>query len=143
MERLYFFAIGNSPGRDESMTIKEVSERYCIPMAILREYESWGLCSTTQKRAGAWQYDDADLEHLSLMMTLLEIGFAIPEVKAYSKLAVQQDTEMQCIQILNQKRYSMLEEIHCREKQLEQLDDLRCHLRKQWEAKQKRPSSRI
>lgn len=26
------------------MTIKEASERYNIPMEILREYEGWGLC---------------------------------------------------------------------------------------------------
>ena len=26
------------------MTIDEASERYQIPMEVLKEYESWGLC---------------------------------------------------------------------------------------------------
>ena len=40
------------------MTINEASERYNIPLEILREYESWGLCGAVKKVMGAWQYDD-------------------------------------------------------------------------------------
>ena len=31
------------------MTIHEASERYNIPIEILREYESWGLCGAVKK----------------------------------------------------------------------------------------------
>ena len=31
------------------MTIHEASERYEIPLKILREYESWGLCGAVKK----------------------------------------------------------------------------------------------
>ena len=44
------------------MTIQEASDRYQIPMNILKEYESWGLCRAVKKVMGAWQYDDEDLE---------------------------------------------------------------------------------
>ena len=37
------------------MTIQEASEHYQIPMKILREYESWGLCGAVKKVMGAWQ----------------------------------------------------------------------------------------
>ena len=30
------------------MTINEVSERYKIPIKILQEYESWGLCGKSK-----------------------------------------------------------------------------------------------
>lgn len=40
------------------MTIQEASDRYQIPMNILKEYESWGLCGAVKKVMGAWQYDD-------------------------------------------------------------------------------------
>lgn len=63
------------------MTIKEASERYNIPMEILREYESWGLCGAVKKVMGSRQYDDTDLERLSLIMTLHDVGFATPEVE--------------------------------------------------------------
>ena len=58
------------------MTIQEASERYMIPIKILKEYESWGLCGAVKKVMGAWQYDDTDLEHLSIIMTLHDIGFS-------------------------------------------------------------------
>ena len=31
------------------MTINEASERYKIPIKILQEYESWGLCGEVKK----------------------------------------------------------------------------------------------
>lgn len=36
------------------MTIQEASRRYKIPVKILREYESWGLCGAVKKVMGAW-----------------------------------------------------------------------------------------
>ena len=47
--------------RGERMTINEASERYSIPLDILKEYESWGLCGAVKKVMGAWQYDDGDI----------------------------------------------------------------------------------
>ena len=46
------------------MTKEEASQHYLIPMDILDEYESWGLCSTVKQVMGQWQYDDQDLERL-------------------------------------------------------------------------------
>ena len=43
------------------MTIEEASEKYNIPIEILKEYESWGLCKAVKKVMGEWQYDDQDL----------------------------------------------------------------------------------
>ena len=50
------------------MTIQEASERYHIPMHILREYESWGLCGAVKKVMGAWQYDEEDIKRLSMII---------------------------------------------------------------------------
>ena len=54
----------------ETMTKQEASERYNIPIWLLDEYESWGLCQEVKKVMGSWQYDDSDLERLSMIMTL-------------------------------------------------------------------------
>ena len=119
------------------MTIHEASERYNIPLEILREYESWGLCGTVKTVMGAWQYDDTDLERLSMIMTLHDVGFENAEIETYMKLLLEQEgTEAQCLRILDEKRGRTLDEIHFREKQLERLDYLRYHIRKQQEAKQ-------
>ena len=68
------------------MTIDEASKRYNIPLNILHEYERWGLCNAVKKVMGAWQYDDTDLERLSLIMTLHDIGFESSEIEIYMKL---------------------------------------------------------
>ena len=47
------------------MTIQEASERYRIPLHILREYERWGLCRDVKDVMGAWQYDQTDIERLA------------------------------------------------------------------------------
>lgn len=113
------------------MTIKEASERYQIPMEILKEYESWGLCGTVKKVMGAWQYDDQDLERLGLIMTLHDIGFQNEEVEEYMRLLLEgENTEERRMQMLNRRRGIALDEIHLREKQLERMDSLRYMIRK-------------
>ena len=67
------------------MTINEASERYKIPIKILQEYESWGLCGEVKKIMGSWQYDDSDIERLSTIMTLHDIGFTNDEVEEYMR----------------------------------------------------------
>ena len=68
------------------MTKQEASERYNIPIWLLDEYESWGLCQEVKKVMGSWQYDDSDLERLSMIMTLHDVGFTRSEIETYMHL---------------------------------------------------------
>lgn len=113
------------------MTIHEASARYQIPIKILREYESWGLCGEVKKVMGAWQYDESDIERLSTIMTLHDIGFTNKEVEQYMKLLVKGDaTEQERMKMLNEKRNGTLDEIHFKERQLDRLDYLRYEMQK-------------
>ncbi len=113
------------------MNIDEASKKYNIPLDLLREYESWGLCKAAEKGMGDWQYDDRDLECLSMMMTLADIGFNNEEVAAYMRLFLAgPSTEAERLRMLNQRRTLALDEIHCKEKQLERLDYLRYKMKK-------------
>lgn len=106
------------------MTINEASQRYQIPIEILREYESWGLCGAVKKVMGNWKYDDTDLERLGLILTLHDIGFKKDEVETYMRLWLDgKHTEARCM--LDKKRNATLDEIHFKEKKLERLDYLR------------------
>ena len=113
------------------MTMDEASRQYCIPIRILREYEGWGLCGAVKKVMGAWQYDDTDVERLSTIMTLHDIGFTSQEVETYMRLLLEQEgTDRARLRMLDEKRRAALDDIHFREKQLERLDYLRQELRK-------------
>lgn len=112
------------------MTIYEASKQYQIPIEILKEYESWGLFKAVKKVMGAWQYDDSDLEKLSMIMTLHDIGFDTEEIETYMRLLLDhKDTDAERLKMLNKKRNEALDEIHFREKQLDRLDYLRYKIR--------------
>ena len=110
----------------EAMTMEEVSRQYKVPVKILKEYESWGGCGAVKKVMGDWKYDDEDLERLSLIMTLHDIGFEKEEVETYMALVIQGvGTGDQRLKMLQKKRDGLLDEIHFREKKLSHLDYLR------------------
>lgn len=112
------------------MTINEASERYNIPISILREYETWGLCDTVKTVMGVWQYDDEDIDRLSMIMTLHDIGFEHDEIANYMRLLLRGDsTEAERMRILKQQRDKTLDEIHFRERRLDRLDYLRHQIR--------------
>lgn len=111
------------------MTIDEASKRYNIPLEVLHEYEQWGLCNAIKKVMGSWQYDDSDLENLSLIMTLHDIGFNSNEIETYMRLLSDNNNNLQ-LYSLNKKRSELLDEIHFREKQLARLDYLRLSINK-------------
>lgn len=59
------------------ITIEEASKKYNIPIHIIKEYESWGLCQEVKKVMESWQYDETDLKILSLIMTLYDLDFSV------------------------------------------------------------------
>ena len=113
------------------MTMMEASRQYKIPLKILREYESWELCGRAKKVMGAWQYDDQDIERLSMIMTLHDMGFNSSEVETYMRLAMEgHKTQSRRLEMLNKKRRLMLDEVHFKEKQIANIDYLRHEIQK-------------
>ena len=104
------------------MTIQEASEKYNIPIKILQEYERWGLCGEVKK----------DIERLSTIMTLHDIGFTNGEIEKYMRLLLKgKSTEKERLKMLNDKRLGTLDEIHFKERQLDRLDYLRFEIQKE------------
>lgn len=113
------------------MNPQEAHERFGIPIEILNLYESLGLCEEVKKVMGIWQYDDIDLERLSMIMTLHDIGFDNGEIEKYMRLILKgEDTQAERLRILSQKRGVALDEIHLREKQISCMDYLRHEIQK-------------
>lgn len=125
------------------MTIDEASERYNIPIRILQEYESWGLCGEVKKVMGSWQYDESDIERLSIIMTLHDIEFTNEEIEQYMRLLVEGDsTKAKRMKMLENKRNETLDEIHFKQRQLDRLDYLRFEMNAQYNQKVRRRNSK-
>lgn len=111
------------------MTIQEASERYRIPLHILQEYERWGLCRAVKDVMGTWQYDQTDIERLSLILTLHDVEFTPEEVEHSMRLLLVGDsTKEERARMLKERRDGTLDEIHLRQQQLDRLDYLRYEL---------------
>ncbi len=108
------------------MTKKEASEKYNIPLDILDDYEKWNFCVKERDVDGSWQYDDKDLEILSLILTLQDMGFEKDEIREYVTLHLEGDiTKAERINILRNKRNQTLDKIHYQEKCLDCIDYLK------------------
>ena len=107
------------------MTIDDASKKYCIPIKILKEYDHMGLCGSVKRVMGAWQYDDQDIERLSMIMTLHDTGFSKDDIDEYMQLLISGKNNDECMKILNEKRQHTLDKIHILEKRLDNLDYLR------------------
>ena len=116
----------------DEMTIEEASQKYNIPIKILKEYESWNLCQDVKKVIGSWQYDDSDIERLSVIMTLHDIGFTSEEIERFMNFMILGDSgKKECLMMLNKKRTGILDEVHLGEKKIFRLDYLRYEINKQ------------
>ena len=113
------------------MTKQEASIQYGVPVEVLEEYERWGLCGPVRKVFGDWQYDDTDVELLSMIMTLRDIGFEKDEIARYMELILKGEaTYNERQKILEKKRSLALDELHFQQKCIDRLDYLRYEIQK-------------
>ena len=78
---------------------------------------------------GTWQYDQTDIERLSLILTLHDVGFTPEEVEHSMRLLLVGDsTKEERARMLKERRDGTLDEIHLRQQQLGRLDYLRYEL---------------
>ena len=110
------------------MTMQEAGACYQIPQRLLQAYERWRLRGGSEKDQ---PYSDTDLERLSTIMTLQDLGFTDRETEIYMRLLLEgEPSGAQRLRMLEEKRSAALDEIHFRERQLQRLDYLRHEIRK-------------
>lgn len=111
------------------MKIKEVSERYNISISTLRYYEKVGLFKDVQRVHGIREYEDKDIERLSLILTLKKVGLTIANISTFIQLDKEGNmSKSKRIEILKNERQKVLHDIHTQQKNLETLDCMLYHL---------------
>lgn len=74
----------------------------------------------------------SDIERLSIIMTLHDIGFTNENIEKYMRLLADgSGTQKQRMDMLNKKRNGILSEVHFKEKQISRLDYLRYEIQKE------------
>ena len=106
------------------MKLEDAGALYNIPPELLQCYEGLGLCTCDESLCAC------DLERLSLLTTLRDIGFSEAEAAGYLKASLSGDRGGQ-LRMLNEKRTALLAEIHDGEQRLDRLDYLRHEMQKE------------
>jgi DNA-binding transcriptional MerR regulator len=110
---------------DRIMKIKEVSDKFNISSTTLRYYEKIGLFDDVKIVNGIREYEDRDIRHLSMIITLKNAGFSNDSILKYMELSKQGNiSSVERIQILKQQRQKLLDEIHHKQKNIDCLDYL-------------------
>lgn len=110
------------------MTAAEMEERG-ISQNVLTIYEEQVRECVCHKEPGENEYDDRELEMITMVMTLNKFGFGAQEIGDYFCLAQRgQETKKERIRMLTRQRRCILDEIHQKEKILGELDYLRHEL---------------
>ena len=105
------------------MTKQEVLQKYKVPASLLDKYEKIKKCTS---------YTGKDIENISMIMKIYDVGFDDTDAKKYIDLFLSdEDTSEKRTAMLAKKRKCTLDEIHAKQKQLDGIDYLRYKIAKE------------
>lgn len=97
------------------MTIDELSRRYNVDIEKLKLFEKTKLITVSD------ELSDTDLRQLGIVCTLYDSGFTVDAIKRFLGFGHNKEREEQ-IKLLNLYRHNLLDEIHKKQKNLDNLD---------------------
>lgn len=105
------------------MTLREASKKLHLQMDMMQQYETIGLLKGIPLDDGTMDYPIKELQHAVQFHFLEQAGMDTDDLKYFAVLLDQgESAKMEQIQILRKCRYHLLEEIHCKQQYLDQLD---------------------
>ena len=113
------------------MTAEEVSRNYHISMEKIRYYEENGLLEHCVLLDGKIEYTEQQIRCAGLIHSLISAGLEMEKIKEFMRLFYKDgsDTKQQ-IQILRKQRVALLDEIHKKQRSLDELDYMIDELKK-------------
>ncbi len=106
------------------MTIKEVSEKYCITGDTLRYYERVGMIPPVGRtQGGIRDYTDKDLSWIELVLCMRGAGLPIEAIIEYVMLTMLGDSTFKArLELLSEQRDNLLEQKNRINSMLERLN---------------------
>lgn len=113
------------------MTLREASERFRISIEILTDYEQNGLIEPEALVNDVPDYSEEELRKVGVIHALLAAGMDVNELRKYLQLLRRKmDSKDEQIRILRKQRYKLLDEIHCKQRALDELDYMIAKIKK-------------
>lgn len=106
------------------MTLTEAQKRFGVSLSLLKQYVSFGFIKPCESTYGAGEYRETDFNRLGLIDVLLSAGFSTEETRKYLDLTENEETDEEQIRMLRKYRRVLLNDIHKKQKTLDQLDFL-------------------
>ncbi|MBS5736731.1 MAG: MerR family transcriptional regulator [Clostridiales bacterium] len=116
------------------MTLEEASKRFGVDLDKLKNYEKNGLLTPIEILAsGEKQYTEEEVRKIGVIGSLLKAGLAYEDIRQYlSQSNSGTENTEEILRILRQHRYSLLENIHEKQRLLDEIDYLIDDMRKKF-----------
>lgn len=105
------------------MTREQASERFGVPLSKLRAYERQGLFDCHRQPDGSVNYTDELMDYVGIINILTDAGAEADTLRSFMwQLMESTITKEEKLRYLRKQRQKLLEEIHTKQKSLDQLD---------------------
>ena len=105
------------------MTIEQASERFAVPLDKLQFYEKQGLFDCHKQPDGMVDYNDDLMDYLGIINVLMDAGAEVDTLRSFMERLMQSRiTKDEKLRYLRSQRQKLLENIHSKQKLLDQLD---------------------
>ena len=95
------------------MNINEISLTYNVPVDCIQDFENQGFFDEVKQINGKKIYEEKDIQKLSFLMTLKNVGMSIQDMKKYIQYISEGDSTLsQTIDMLTRYRQALLEKAH-------------------------------
>ena len=116
------------------MTLEEASKRFGVDLDKLKNYEKNGLLTPIEiLSSGEKQYTEEEVRKIGVIGSLLKAGLAYEDIRQYlSQSNSGTENTEEILRILRQHRYNLLENIHEKQRLLDEIDYLIDDMRKKF-----------
>ena len=105
------------------MTKEQASERFGVPLAKLRLYEQQGLFDCHRQPDGSIDYTEELMDYVGIINILTEAGAQADTLRDFMRRLMESTiTKEEKLRYLRRQRQRLLDEIHSKQKSLDQLD---------------------
>ena len=107
----------------QNMTKEQASKRFGVPLAKLQTYEKQGLFDCHKQPDGSIDYTEELMDYVGIINILMDAGAEVDALRDFMRQLMESTiTKEEKLRYLRRQRQKLLEDIHSKQKSLDQLD---------------------